>query len=339
MSVLLCLSPAIEAGAAPVDLTVMTQNLYVGADAGPVLSNPSPDTIAAAFQSVIANNFPARAGAIALEAASAGGPLLIGLQEAAIVTAPSGMLDYAQILVNQLAAQGLAYSIAGVHTGFQISSAGFSLTDREVVLARTDIAGFAVTASEAHTFANDVILPTPIGPLPLQRGYVLVDATIDGLPFEFVSTHLDETHSATQPLQAGEILARLGVTTEPELVVGDFNASPTEPTYAEMLMAGFKDVGLFAGAVGPTCCQLPDLDNPVSQLGNRFDYIFERGFPWIDMALLVGDAVFEDVRPLWPSDHAGVIGAVDVPEPSSAALLVSVIFLLGILKLPRSRPA
>jgi endonuclease/exonuclease/phosphatase family metal-dependent hydrolase len=337
MPLLLCLSPGREPGAAPVDLTVMTQNTYVGADAGPVLSNPSPDTIAAAFQSVIANNFPARAGAIAREAAGAGGPLLIGLQEAAIISAPSGTLDYAQILVNQLAAQGLQYSIAGVHTGFQIASAGFGLTDREVVLARTDIADFAVTGSEAHTFANDVILPTPLGPFPLERGYVLVDATLDGVPFEFVSTHLDETHSSAQPLEAGEILARLGMTTEPELVVGDFNARPTEPTYAEMLTAGFTDVALFVGAVGPTCCQSSDLDNPASQLSNRFDYVFERGFLSIDAALLVGNTVFENVRPLWPSDHAGVIGTVDVPEPSAAALFVSAIFLLGTLKLRNDR--
>jgi endonuclease/exonuclease/phosphatase family metal-dependent hydrolase len=333
MPALLCLSPGREPGAAPIDLTVMTQNLYVGANAGPVLSNPSPDTIAAAFQSVVANNFPARAGAIAREAASAGGPLLIGLQEAAIISAPGATLDYAQILVNQLAAQGLHYSIAGVHTGFQIASAGFSLTDREVVLARIDAPGFAVTGSEAHTFANDVILPTPLGPFPLQRGYVLVDATLDGVPFEFVSTHLDETHSSAQPLEAGEILTRLGMTTELELVVGDFNARPTEPTYAEMLAGGFTDVVLVAGAAGPTCCQSPDLDNPVSQLSNRYDYVFERGFSSIEAALLVGDKVFENVRPLWPSDHAGVVATVDVTEPSVAPLLVSAIFVLGALRL------
>jgi hypothetical protein len=59
---------------------------------------------------------------------------------------------------------------------------------------------------------------------------------------------------------------------------GTFNARPTELTYAEMLAAGFTDVALFAGAVGLTCCQSPDLNNPVSQLSNRYDYIFERGF-------------------------------------------------------------
>jgi len=96
-----------------------------------------------------------------------------------------------------------------------------------------------------------------------------------------------------------------------------------------MLSAGFTDVALLAGAVGPTCCQSPTLDDPISQLSNRFDYIFARGFSSIDTALLVGDTVFENVRPRWASDHAGVIGTVDVPEPSAAVLFVSAIFLLG----------
>lgn len=324
-----------RANAGPIEIPVMTQNLYVGADANALLANPTPAAIAAAFQSVTANNFPVRADAIAREAAGAGGPLLIGLQETSIITSPSGTLDYAQILLNSLGNQGLHYAIAGVHTGFQITApGGFSATDREVVLARTDVLGFSVTGSEAHTFVNDVILPTPLGPLPLQRGYVLVDASLDGVPFEFVSTHLDETHSSAQPLEAGEILARLGMTSEPELVVGDFNARPTESTYAVMLGAGFTDVAGALGAAGPSCCQLPDLSNAVSQLTNRYDYVFERGFTSLDAALLVGnDAPFENVRPLWPSDHAGLIAAVDLPEPP-----VTVLFISGILLAATLRP-
>ena len=251
---------------------------------------------------------------------------MIGLQEAEIISAPGGVtLDYAKILVNALASRGLNYTEAGVHTGFQVSAQGYSLTDQEVVLARADAPGFAVTGSEAHTFANDVSLPTPVGPFPLQRGYVLVDASLAGVPFQLVSTHLDKTHSPAQALQAGEILTRLGSATEPQLVVGDFNANPGQSpgTYAEMLDAGFTDVPLAAGAAGPTCCQSPDLDNSVSELSNRYDCIFERGFSSIDSALRVGGMPFEASRPLWPSDHAGLIATVDVPEPSVAVMLLS----------------
>ncbi len=320
----------IKASAAPIEVPVMTQNLYVGADATPVLANPTPAAIQAAFNLVLANNFPARAAAIASEAASAGGPLLIGLQEAEIISAPGGTtLDYPQTLINALATQGLHYSEAGVHTGFQVSGAGFSLTDQEIVLARTDVAGFTATGT-GYTFANNVTL----GGIPLQRGYVLVNASLDGVPFEFVSTHLDETHSPANAAQAGEIIQQLDTVAEPQLVVGDFNANPNEPTYAEMLAAGFTDVTAALGAAGPTCCQSPDLSNPTSQLTNHYDYVFERGFSSLDLALLVGNTMpFEGSQPLWPSDHAGVIAEVDlaqlgfVPEPSSMVLLVSAVLL------------
>jgi endonuclease/exonuclease/phosphatase family metal-dependent hydrolase len=343
LSILLCFWVGNQASAAPIDIEVMTQNLYLGADATPVLQNPSPATITAAFNSVIANNFPARAAAIASEAANAGGPLLIGLQEAEIITAPNQpTLDYAQILINALAAEGLNYTEAGVHTGFQLSASGFSVTDQEVVLARSGVAGFAITGSEAHTFTNQNLFQTPLGAFSPQRGYVLVDASLDGVPFQFVSTHLDETHSSAQALQAGEILSELNASNEPQLVVGDFNANPTQSpfTYAQMVSAGFTDVAAVLGETGPTCCQPPDLNNPVSDLPNRYDYVFERGFSSLDEALLVGNITpFEDMRPFWPSDHAGLVAAVNVsavvgtvPEPSTAALVASAIFLLGALK-------
>jgi endonuclease/exonuclease/phosphatase family metal-dependent hydrolase len=309
----------------------MTQNLYIGADTTPVLLSPDLGTAAAAFDSVVANNFPARAGAIADEAAKAGGPLLIGLQEAYIISAPTGTLDYTQILLNQLALRGLNYTIAGVHTGLQVTVAGFSATDRDVVLARTGVPGFAVTGSQDFTFQNNVVLTTPLGVLSASRGSVLVNAVLGSVPFQFVSTHLDEFHTPLQPLQAGEILlSQLSTSTMPQLVVGDFNSSPTESTYAVMLAAGFIDTAATTGAVGATCCQAADLNNPVSQLSHRFDYVFERNFSSIDAAFLVGDTPFENVRPLWPSDHAGVVALVDVPEPPAGMIALTALLLFGI---------
>src|SRR5215472_13876577 len=73
LPVLLCLSPGRPAAAGSIDISVMTQNLYTGADTAPIIMADSipalQNTIAVATQSVIANNFPARATAIAAEAA------------------------------------------------------------------------------------------------------------------------------------------------------------------------------------------------------------------------------------------------------------------------------
>src|ERR1700731_644720 len=103
-----CFSLALSIGssgaavATPLDISVMTQNLYIGADTLPLLQSPNPATLQTVIQSIIANNFPARAGAIANEVVQAGGPLLIGLQEAVVLSSPLGTLDYAQILLDQL---------------------------------------------------------------------------------------------------------------------------------------------------------------------------------------------------------------------------------------------
>ena len=70
------------------------------------------------------------------------------------------------------------------------------------------------------------------------------------------------------------------------------------------------------------------------QLSGRIDYVFDRGFSSIDSAFLVGNTPFENVRPRWASDHAGVVATVvDLPEPSAGALFAAAIFLLGMIRL------
>ena len=65
LSLLVYLSSGPPAGATPVDLTVMTQNLYLGANTDAVLASPNEATLTAALNSIVANKFPTRAGEIA----------------------------------------------------------------------------------------------------------------------------------------------------------------------------------------------------------------------------------------------------------------------------------
>src|SRR4051812_29420705 len=117
---------ASAASAGPVDVTVMTRNLYLGANTAAILGAPSlaaiPPAVDAAFDTAIANDFATRARALADEIA-ASRPHLIGLQEAVIyrtqtpsdqfsgtpTAATTVAVDFLQILNGELAVRGLSY--------------------------------------------------------------------------------------------------------------------------------------------------------------------------------------------------------------------------------------
>ena len=73
------------------------------------------------------------------------------------------------------------------------------------------------------------------------------------------------------------------------------------------------------GVAGLTCCEPPDLSNPLPLLSRRIDYVFARGFEDPDGALLgtidvvgnqPGDRVQGPAYLIWPSDHAGVVASL-----------------------------
>lgn len=178
---------------------------------------------------VLARNFHERAAALAVEIDRAR-PELIGLQEAVLVrrqSPPDGpatpattvVLDYVQILLDALAARGLHYEVAVQSIGLDAelpSILGFDVrhTDREVILARADLAtaDLKLSNAQAGNFTVNCALPSQItGPIPIRRGWVAVDAKVRGKSFRFISTHLDGDclpfTSAIQRAQAAEILA------------------------------------------------------------------------------------------------------------------------------------
>src|SRR5262245_9737399 len=154
--------PAAQAGhpnGSAREITVMTRNLYLGTDLTPIFSAPSPPAlyaaVGAAWAQVQANDFPARAEAIADEIAAAE-PDLVGLQEAMLFRTdvpPDGpatpaetvAYDFVDLLVAALAQRGLDYAPAASFTGTDAElPAGLPptkdvrLTDRVVVLVRAD---------------------------------------------------------------------------------------------------------------------------------------------------------------------------------------------------------
>jgi len=197
-------------------------------------------------------------------------------------------------------------------------------TDREVILARKDLstADLKVSNVQAGHFTTNCVIPTRIGTITIKRGWVSADIKIRGTRVRVVSTHLDGDcpDPAIQTAQSMELLQAAGATNLPLVFIGDFNSDPitgSTAAYGTLTAAGFTDAWGVAG-VGPgfTCCQESFLLNPGSTLSRRIDLVLVRG----DFAVLGIDVAGDessDRTPsgLWPSDHAGVVATLRLPDP------------------------
>jgi hypothetical protein len=290
--------------------------------------------VSAVYDGYFQSNFPARATALAAEI-DAIRPELIGVQEAILVRtqfpadgartpAQTISLDYVEILLDALARRGLAYEIAVQKDGFDVefpSAAGFDVrhTDREVILARSDLAtsDLKLWNAQSGNFAANCQIPTALlGPITIRRSWVSVDAMIRGVPFRLVSTHLDGDclpFTGFQRAQAAELLAGPAATDLPLLLIGDLNspAANTGGTYNDLLRAGFSDAWSITGSPGTglTCCQ-EDLWSPMSTLDRRIDFVLLRGGLHALAAVVTGDQPTQEVAIVWPSDHAGVAAVI-----------------------------
>ena len=325
-------------------ITLMSYNVYHGVDLE-IFRVPGatsvPDLltrVAAVYLGYQARNFPERAQALAAEI-EAGQPALIGLQEAVLVrtgalfsTAPaeSVALDYVQLLLEALSARGLHYAVVAEIRGFDVelpSALGFDVrhTDREVILARTDMPSGQLSLANVQTghFTTNCQIPTlAFGPLTVLRGWASVDVWSRGTSFRLISTHLDGDclpyTSAIQVAQAHEVINAPADTDLPMVLLGDVNASPDDPSpsaYSELIGAGFTDTWSLAGeGDGFTCCQSDDLSNATSTLTTRIDVALLQGDFVVRAVTTAGDLPSDRTASgLWPSDHAGLVVTLEIP--------------------------
>jgi hypothetical protein len=334
----------------------MSQNLYQGFDVeqfvADVIANPQ-NVVAlttAAYAQVLANDFAARAGAIAL-AVNQHRPALIGLQEVALYRsapfdgpgppqATNVEIDYLATLLAALSAQGLSYTaVATVQNtdaefprliGFDANNnpilQDIRLTDRDVILARSDVPTSQLEVSNPQS-GNYAASISALG-VNFLNGWTAVDVEAQGAGFRFVNTHLARSPAAIQELQAAEFVAGPVATSLPTILVGDFNSRADgsgTATYGNLAAAGFADAwsALHPGDPGYTCCQAANLLNNPSQLSERIDLALSRNGPVALDALVVGEALADRTPAgLWPSDHAGLVATFNpIPEPATLALL------------------
>jgi endonuclease/exonuclease/phosphatase family metal-dependent hydrolase len=339
--------------------TMMTRNLYLGAEIQSLAEAEDPADFFARVQEALvqiaANNFPARAEALATEIIERK-PHLIGLQEVYNFTfnGSNGLppfRDHLEDLLGALAAQGASYYVAATVNNLDITipfpSFGLiGIADRDVILARDDVettpvdlTPFCSKPSEDGCNYNVIaIADTPVGPINIERGFVVVDALIGDLLVRLSNTHLevryvDPTNPASpaiQAYQAAELISILDLLPNPQsapvIMVGDINSSPEDlvidlgpmlivPPYMQLEAEGNVDVWTLrpGNPKGFTCCQEEDLLNPESILYERIDVIFSSEEPEQVKANVVGNDD-EDRLPsgLWPSDHVGVVAEMEL---------------------------
>ncbi len=323
-------------------VSVETYNVYVGFDLKTLLDAPTQEALVEAVTAgyeQATTQFAKRKESIADEIARTQ-PDLIGLQEVAtyyVQTPPVAQtlatnvtLDFLQELLAALESRGQHYYAAATVKDSDQQLPGLvngalsdvRLTDSDVILART---GMAVSNAQGHNYANNLKVTLFGTTVELPRGWVSVEAQSGTSHFRFMSTHLETEDAAPiQLLQATELLGAtvLGSTTFSTILVGDFNSRADDKgtaTHQVVLHADLTDAWALAHPSDPgfTCCQAPNLTNPTSMLDARIDYIFFRGVSAVTNVQLVGDAQVS--TGLWPSDHAGLFGALALSAPVSSA--------------------
>lgn len=317
-------------------LTVMSRNLYIGANADAViaaLASPDPNddfpTLLNAISTLSETDFPTRALAIAGEIERTR-PHAVGLQEVTdldIDLTGYGVpvvlsTHFLPILQAELASRGLQYVVAAQITNVQATPLpGISLIDHDVLLVDASRVTLGALKVE-QSFANNIGVVAP--GVDLKSGWVAVDATIEGRTYIIASTHLasgsapglDQLRAA----QAIELAASLGAAA-PALIMGDLNDTPGTLMHQVLEGAGFADMwaALAPGERGYTCCHQENLANEAASFDQRIDYVFARGFGGRGQISRIGYTRQERIpgpfHPIWPSDHAGVVASLTAPLP------------------------
>jgi hypothetical protein len=321
-------------------LTVMSRNVYVGADIGVLLGGGDPTTLLTqALLQIQHTDFGTRARALAMEILQEQ-PHLVGLQEVTTLGLPDALaaqlnlppqISYLDILMAWIGGLGGNYVVASYHPNFQLQLPAFggviSYTDGEAILARGDV---GMSDAGGGTYASYQTAQIAGFPVQRLRGWADVLATGAGQTVRFVSSHLEvQSFGDVQEEQARELVGTFADETHPVILVGDFNsaadrladAPETSGSYHVFRNGGYTDVWLRegTGVDGQTCCHTPLLDNTEPMLYSRLDLVLARygpaGFGGRVAAHLVGDEA-GDIVPapggytLWPSDHAGIVATL-----------------------------
>jgi endonuclease/exonuclease/phosphatase family metal-dependent hydrolase len=307
-------------------VSVMTRNLYIGADVDAVMltlatGGNAEEALNTAMLTLQHTDFATRIKAIAHEIAT-NRPDVVGLQEVYELTVGPIQIDFLAGLQAALAKEHLHYVVAARNTSTDASlfDGAVRIVDHDVLLVNERTVRLTGAPVE-RVFAYNIGTGTGVPGLDLKRGYVTITAKIDGVDMLLVNTHLESGDDpqivGLRYYQAMELAGVIG--TQPHVVMtGDFNDEPVSMMYGVLADANLVDTwaALRPRDPGFTCCQTADLSNRRSALDQRIDYIWTRGFTR-NSGRLDGEIRLISAQPdarvrgafglIWPSDHAGLV--------------------------------
>jgi endonuclease/exonuclease/phosphatase family metal-dependent hydrolase len=331
--------------------TIMTWNLYIGADLEPALAaQNSPELFSAAadiFSVVRKTDFPARARMLATEIAAAG-PVLLALQEAAVwysrpLEGQAGRqtieYDFVASLLSELSNLGHAYElvVAQAEADLEVAAGDpfnrrFRLIQQDAILVKSSLREqIDLAAPQANHYENALSLTTSYGDrIEVRRGWVSVDVGVESGEFRLVTTHLEAFDPEVRLRQAHELIATGGplrAGSGSVVLAGDLNSGPDLPipanrlAYFALVDAGMIDVwaNLHPRTAGYTAGFSQTLDDPHAStaLRHRVDHVMVRGSISPQAAQLHG--IDRLRRPSWPSDHAGLSVSLLISDALSTA--------------------
>jgi len=219
--------------------------------------------------------------------------------------------------------------------------------DRDVILARGDISTSPVPMTCPNpgpdgigcNYDNIATVMSPLaGPIPVDRGFVAVDAWVKEAEYRFINTHLEIRFPSEDPMSPGLQAAQatelnLAIASTPSnpgsrlIVAGDINSAPVHEPVGPLVppYQQFANGSTIFGApafvpmtdtwllrpgkpTGFTCCEAADLLNAPSEQYERIDVVFARPAPAkVKANVMDADTTDKTASGLWPSDHASVI--------------------------------
>jgi endonuclease/exonuclease/phosphatase family metal-dependent hydrolase len=336
-------------------VTVMTRNVFLGADLGPAIgASDIPSAIDGAgeiWNEVVQTNFPERAVPLAEEIRNAK-PDLVGLQEVAHwqtqvpsdgggppitggTPASETAYDFLELLTDRL---GSKYRVVGVQNEFaaelpadvdrnDATGSPFGadldarLTMRDVILARKG------TKTKNLESANyETRFETNVGGIPVaaDRGWLSVDANVDGAKFRFANTHLEAFGDPTiREAQAKELVAELKGK-EQVVLVGDLNSGTTKRHNIGLPSLGhdpndplafkvFQKAKYTDNGAVQSCCY-PDITDETFEFTHTVDHVLSKpALKSTDEFVTGNDPSEMTPSGLWPADHGGVVSTLTIP--------------------------